>query len=404
MLSSPAIQQEQVAIEPGPDNRFDSAHGDRTRTKPLVDPYSVGIGEMLDVEPPARRWLLDGLLPLEVVGLLAAGGGVGKSFLIQQLGIAVATGRPFLGLEVGEPGGVLILAAEDERDELHRRLHRIVTRMQDDGDLNDGDLELLRERLFIASRVGENNRLTDEFERMIVRTGITDQIVALVDELPDVKLIVLDPVSRFRGGDENANDAATRFVEVVESLRSATGATVLLPHHVSKDGLRAGAEALSVEMLRGASALVDGVRWAAAMATLRKDAAKDYSIDPDDAGRYVRLDAVKNNYAAPWRGMWLERSRGGVLKPTELSQRKARDERKAEDRYSDILPRLQGLIRQHQEKGDPLTRRRLRDFAGKSGMFGVGDQTLRGIVERALAEGQIAEQGEGRIKELRTWK
>lgn len=383
MLDSADIQQEHVPLE--------SPQKDERSTRPLADPYSIGIGNMLDTEPPARRWLLDELLPLGVVGLLAAGGGVGKSFLIQQLGIAIATGRPFLGMEVGEPGGVLILAAEDERDELHRRLHRIVGRMRDDGDLTDADLELLRDRLFIASRVGEDNRLTSEHERVILRTCVGDRIAALVDELPDVKLIVLDPVSRFRGGDENANEAATRFVEAVESLRSATGATVLLAHHVSKDGLRAEAEALSAESLRGASALVDGVRWAAAMATLRKDAAKDYGIDREDAGRYVRLDVVKNNYAAPWQGMWLERSCGGVLVPTELSQRKARDERKAEDRYGEVLPKLQGLIRQRQEKGTPLTKRKLRDYAGKSGMFGVSDQTLRGILERAIEEGHIAE-------------
>ncbi len=280
--------------------------------------------------------------------------------------------------------------------------------MRDDGDLDDAAIELMRERLFLASRVGEDNRLTAEFDREIIRTGTGDRIAALVEQLPPIRLIVLDPVSRFRAGDENANDAATRFVEAVEALRSATGATILLPHHVSKDGLRAATDALSMEMLRGASALVDGVRWAAAMATLRKDAARDYGVEPEHASRYVRLDAVKNNYAPPWPGMWMERTAGGVLVPTTLERtRKRRDESRAEDRYQELWPRLQGLVRQYQEKGTPLTRNRLRDFAGKEGMFGIGDQSLRGVLERAIAEGHVAERDTGdrkRGKELRTWK
>jgi RecA-family ATPase len=213
--------------------------------------------------------------------------------------------------------------------------------------------------------------------------------------------VVLDPVSRFRDGDENDNASATRFVEAVEALRVDTGATVLLPHHVSKDGLKAGADALSMDALRGASALVDGVRWAAAMATLGKDAAKEYGVDPEDAGHYVRLDAVKNNYAAPWEGLWLARGPGGVLAPTALEKpAKERQERKAESRYQEILPKLQGLIRQHQEQGEPLTPNRLRDYAGKEGMFGVGDQSLRGIVSRAISEGHIQEKQAGQNKKV----
>lgn len=374
--------------------------------RPVLELSALGIAGMLDSPPPERRWLLADVLPLGVVGLLAAGGGTGKSYLTIQLAISVVAGVPFLGLEVKEQGAALILAAEDETDEIHRRLWRIVQQYRQDGLLDEGRLELLRERLFIASRVGVDNRLTIESGGEVIRTGMTKKLINTIEELPRVVLLVLDPVSRFRSGDENDNDAATRFVEAVETLRAATGATVLLPHHVSKAGLSAGAERLSVEGLRGASALVDGVRWAGAMATLRKDAAKDYGIKEEDAGRFVRLDVVKNNYAAPWPGMWLERGPGGVLIPTKLEARRDHDrQRKGDERYRELLPKLQGLIRQHAEQGDPLTRRKLRDYAGVAGMFGVGDQTLRGIVERAIAEGEIKAHpiNDGKGEELRLW-
>lgn len=111
----------------------------------------------------------------------------------------------------------------------------------------------------MAPRVGANNSLIAEQDRRIVRTGRAERIAALVDRLPDVRLIILDPVSRFRDGNENDNQTATRLVEVLESLREMTDATVLAPHHVAKAGAADGE--LTQDMLRGASALVDGFRW-----------------------------------------------------------------------------------------------------------------------------------------------
>lgn len=378
------------------------------RIKPLCDVADARVDDLLDHKPPDRKWLLDQLLPLGVVALLAAGGGTGKSLLSLQLAISIATGRPFLGLDVGETGAVLVVAAEDERDELHRRLWCIVQAMRDHDEFTAADDRRLRERLFIVPRVGENNLLTDVIGNTVSRTEMADRIRLTAEQIPDLKLIVLDPVSRFRGGNENANDAATRFIEVAETLRAETGATVLMPHHMSKDGLRAGAERLSAENLRGASALLDGARWAMAMATLPRDLAEKYGVNSDDASRYVRLDAVKNNYAPPWDGLWLYRRDGGVLVPVTLQRNQSkRGQQNGDERYQSILPQLKKLIRQHEEQGDPLTRNKLRDYAGKSGRFGVGDKTLRDILNRAIAEGHIGEDDTGskrRGKLLRTWK
>lgn len=388
-------------------NTTSSTSADTDTIAPLVDPATVTVGDMIDMPPPPRRWLLDKLLPLGVAGVLAAGGTTGKSFFVIQLAVAIVTGKPFFGIEVGEPGGALIVSAEDDREEVWRRLWRIVHHMEHGGDLTSSHKQLIRDRLFITSRVGEDNRLTAESNREVIRTYRDMSITALVELLPaPINLIALDPLARFRGGDENNNDHATRFVEVVEALRGDTGATILLPHHVSKAGLGADAERLSVEAVRGATALVDGFRWTAAMAKLRKDAASDYGIEPENAGSYVRVDLVKGNYGPPWSGMWLERLDGGVLVPVELERQKGGKKRQQDqDRYKEVLGKLQGFIRQRQEQGKPLTRYKLRTFAGRDGIFGVGDQTLRAILERAIAESHIGEREkpDGTGKELHTW-
>lgn len=373
---------------------WDDSYDPADSTPPPLFDLDAGRIDGFLSPPPARRWLLKDLLPLGVVGLLAAGGGTGKTILMLQLAVAVAAGIKFLGITVDEPGGVLVLAGEDERDELHRRLFRIVYALRQSSDWTSYNEALLRKRLFIVSRVGMDNRLTRiGADGEIERTSVGAQIAAVAALMPSCVLIVLDPVSRFRGGEENSNDHATRFVEAVEALRGATGANVLLPHHVTKDGMRAGAERLSADGLRGASALLDGVRWAAAMGTMSKDAAPDYGIDPAEAGNYVRLDAVKNNYAAPWPGMWLQRTSGGVLIPAQIARStEARAERRGEERYQAALPKLVDLVRLK-----PMTQRQILAYAGVEGVFGLGINALRSVVHRALEEGHIRERDKGII-------
>jgi RecA-family ATPase len=371
---------------------------------PFEDPATLAVDDMLDTPPPARRWLVDGFLPLGVVGVLAAGGGTGKSMLLLQLAIAVATGRPFLGMDVGEPGGVLVLAAEDDRAELHRRFQAILDQLKRDGEWTPKEEELVRERMLLAPKVGSDNRLVIEQDGQVVATGRHQQIARQVANLPvDVNLLVLDPASRFRSGPENNNDAATRFVEVLEDLRAETGATVLLSHHASKEGLTADADRLGAEILRGASGLVDGVRWAAAMASLRPEAAQRFGVAAEEADRFVRMDVVKANYGSRWSGTWLHRQSNGVLTPTPLTRaHRKKPGPKPEDVYGSVLPSLLDLVREHEEKETPLTRRGLRYFAGRDGRLGVGDQKLRKILDQALAEGHVVESpAEGGRNELR---
>ena len=83
----------------------------------------------LHQSPPAQRVLLSYLdqcmLPMGKVGFFVGEGGIGKSWALTQLAIAVATGEPWLGqFSVPEEsqGAVLMVMAEEDQDEMHRRL------------------------------------------------------------------------------------------------------------------------------------------------------------------------------------------------------------------------------------------------------------------------------------------
>lgn len=365
-----------VGIEPTPDSP----------PEPLFDPEEARFSRFLEADPPARQWLLEDVLPLGVAGLVASMGGAGKSYLVYQLGFSVGTGLPFLGMPISSPGGVLYLAAEDDEAELHRRGRVLLEHYAPDQELR----ALAGGRLHVVSRVADDNLLTKTGAAGEVhRTHLVDRLIAAAVQIPDLRLIIIDPVSRFRGGQANHEEDATRFVEALEAIREATGATVLGVSHISQAGIRDGG---GQEIVRGSTALVDGVRWVATLQRMRRDHAADWGVSEEEASRYIRLDIPKSNYAPPFEGLWLRREAGGVLEPTELErQADAKRAQRHAAVYLDVVARIQRLLR---ESG-PMTRRAIRQRAGTAGVLGAGDHTVRSVIERGIREGALHERPEG---------
>lgn len=362
-----------------------------------VEPFDLGaarIDDLITTPAPERQWLVQERLPAGVVGMLAAAGGTGKSMAVLQLSVAVATGLPWFGMTTGEPAPVLLVSAEDDREEMHRRLQAVIQHYGREYDAQNqvpfGSYhDLLAEHLFVVDRVGDDNRMTHRAGGDCMRTRYAERVIHTAHSMRiPPKLIILDPLARFDGGISNDNADATRLIEAAEAIRKPTQANVLLPHHIAKASMRdldAGQEAV-----RGASALVDGVRWVGLMQTMAKEHAKDYSIDPDDAARFVRFVTVKGNYAAPWPGMWLERQQGGVLVPSDLkAERKETKERKADAAYKELLRRIIQLI---DDKG-PMPKRHIEEvWGGTTNRLKVGQKAIRGAITRGVDEGYLVMQ------------
>ena len=368
------------------------------------DLEAASVGDLLSTSPPQRQYLVRDCLPLNIVAVQAAAGGTGKSFGVLQLAVSVATGTSWFGLDMGEPGSTLIISAEDDRHEIHRRLTTIVNSYWPAG-LEDSSrrsaLEAIGARMFVVDRVGEDNRLTAYADRELIRTRMAERIITTAEAMPEPpRLIVLDPLSRFDGGKPNEADDGTRLIECAEAIRVATGATVLLPHHVNKASIRdadAGQEAI-----RGTTGIVDGARWVSLMATLRRDDARKYDIDPDDAARYVMFKVVKGNYGPPLDAIWLQRGQGGVLAPTTLREsRKERQEQKQDERHRLIVDAAAKLIRRHGRMTATAMRT---EYGGATGVLGAGDKAIRASLKRAVEEGDLVEvpgaDGRGQVLEV----
>jgi AAA domain len=84
----------------------------------------ITAAELDGIDIPPLSWTVPGLLP-EGFGILAAAAKIGKSWLVLSLGLAVASGTPFLGVPV-QQGPALYLALEDGKRRLQERQRRIM--------------------------------------------------------------------------------------------------------------------------------------------------------------------------------------------------------------------------------------------------------------------------------------
>ena len=351
---------------------------DSLKNEPLFDLALGRIGRYLGTPPPPRRWLLKDLVVLGKVGAVVAPGGSSKSQWMLQLGVSVATGIPLADhWEVGETGGVLVFFAEDDEDEIHRRLHRIQNHLKMAG--HGKALATLHERLFIFSTIGTDTLLTKkDMTGEVSVTPTIDRIAALAAQIPDLRLIVVDPASRFRGGEENSNEDATRFVEALENLARKTSATVMLAHHANKNSASTGD--VSQGASRGASALTDGLRWQMNINRPTVAHEKAFDLSKDALGPFVVATVTKTNYSAIPAPVLLERGQDGYLSAVNATQARNSTEQKA----------IVAVLRVLDDQPKRISARRLEDdHGGIKNTLKMSKQSVRGALKLATDRGYV---------------
>lgn len=216
-------------------------------------------------EPAPQEWLIKGVLPKAIPGLVAASGGVGKSNLLLDLGCRIAFGpveqpSPIFGGRVVTEGRVVILTAEDSLRTIHRRLSKL--------DPQDYRSTAIGERLMVIPLPDAGGVLPIIRQRRDA-LNLTDDYKRLREQLEgiaDLALIAFDPLQAFAQAPINESPEAGQFLgSELASLASATGATTLITHHMSKVGKPIKNADEARDAIRGTSALVDAWRWTYAL-------------------------------------------------------------------------------------------------------------------------------------------
>lgn len=194
---------------------------------PILDPTTLQ-----GIPVPTRKWWAEDLVPAGTVTELSGDGGAGKSLLALQACVAAATGGVWLGMRI-ERGRALFLTAEDEPDEVHRRLWDILRAEQ----IEFAAMGLLR----IAPLAGQDATLAAANARTgaLTPTALWAALRAyMADWQPS--LLVLDTRADLFGGNEVDRVQVRQFVTMLRNLAMEHGATIIMLAHPSVAGMNTG--------------------------------------------------------------------------------------------------------------------------------------------------------------------
>jgi hypothetical protein len=298
------------------------------------DPLGVGPGlepwpsiamlansERWEQSPPPKAMLFEDFMPHGELAALAGAGGEGKSWLSLQMASAVAIGMPLCGqwAPATSAGKVLMLNAEDSAEDFWRRAYALAQAQI----WGPEEWQLFKRNVHVAPVAGAEKNMTKIVNGVLVAHSIAKRLRMAVEER-GYKMVIIDPAIYFRAGDENDAMVQAAFMDAIAPVCCKGTCTVLVVQHVSK-GTRQREE-LTVEDLRGSTAMGGAVRWAAVMRTMNAQELRNYPVGEEQRRQYVQMSIVKNNHG-PVDGYWLHRTHGGVLQYEHLVSTQQSDPR-----------------------------------------------------------------------------
>ncbi len=190
----------------------------------------VRVGEIAS-EESAQRWLVEGLWGASSVGVIGGAPKCAKTWLGLDMALSVATGTACLGKYAGpEPGPVLVYLAEDALLVVRERIAGMARYRG--LDLARVEVHVITTPVLRLDRDRDRARLWETTQRLRPR------------------LLVLDPLVRLHGIDENHAGEVAELLAYFRSLQRQLDLSVLLVHHTRKN---AAAGVAAGQGLRGSS-------------------------------------------------------------------------------------------------------------------------------------------------------
>ena len=325
-----------------------------------------------DDEPaPPRLWSVRDRIPLRQPALFSGEGAIGKTLLALQLSVAHVLGRDWLGM-LPELGPAIYFGAEDDADEIHRRVGDIAAHYHATfADLIAGGLHLLSfagkdALLGVANRAG-----------IIEPTPLFHRLHNAVCSIKP-QTLVIDTSADVYAGNENDRMQVRQFVGLLRGLAIEGNCSVLLCSHPSLTGINTGTG------LSGSTGWHNSVR----ARMFFKTATTGQGDEPDPELR--ELVFMKNNYG-PIGAHVLLRWKNGVFvpEPAEGSLEKAAAELRAENLFLTLLNQFNGQSRNVSDKVGPSYAPALfaKELEAKTNK--VGRDTLASAMARLFSAGKL---------------
>jgi len=196
------------------------------KPKPLFVPLG-------DLEFKSPEWIIDGLLEHNTFSVCFGAPAAGKTFLILDMALCIAAGRPFHGHDVRQ-GPVFYIAGEG-----HNGFARRAAAWSKENSISLKGLPFFKSSRSIV--------LTDE-QSVDDMLEVVDQ---MVEQHGEPQMVVIDTLARAMGAaDENSTKEMGAAITAVDDIREAYDCTVLAVHHTGHG---------NKDRARGSSALLGAV-------------------------------------------------------------------------------------------------------------------------------------------------
>jgi RecA-family ATPase len=326
---------------------------------------------------PPREWGVADLLPKRNVALLSGEGAAGKTLLALQLGIAHALGRDWIGT-LPEPGPFLYFGAEDETDEIHRRLADILN-------FYGADFPDLEGKVYLLTFAGEDAVLGHADHTGIVKpTPLFLRLLAAAIEIKPI-MICLDTSADVFAGNENDRSQVRQFVGMLRKLAIQADAYVIVNSHPSLTGISTGTG------LSGSTGWHNSVRARMYLTTAKTE--KDEEPDPS----LRMLEFKKSNYGPVSKAIALRWDQGVYKTVAGIdSLDKMAAEQNADRLFVALLDRFNDQGRNVSEKGAS------KNYAptvfskeAEAKKYGIKKGDFEGAMRRLFAASEISVQSYG---------
>jgi AAA domain len=257
--------------------------------------------------PNSTKMIEQDFLPMGKLCVITGGDGTGKTHLLTQLAISVATGEKWLNyFNVKNPGKVAFLVGEEDKVEIKRRILKALNKkyqFHDDSLLNN-----LMENLFVMPLLGVDTHLIDDNGK---ETPFFEHLKGeLVNR--NFKLIIIDPAIQFMpDGASNNEIVASTFAKKLNSFITEIGnPTFLLAHHSSYKS------DLGERNNKGENGLYYSARWIVNIEHIpfkRNSEIQDLPWVIKNYPQFVAFKHVKSNYTKLLEYCILRRDENGFL-------------------------------------------------------------------------------------------
>jgi RecA-family ATPase len=270
---------------------------------------------------PDRKWTVLHRIPAKNVTLVSGEGGVGKTLLMLQLAVATVLGRDWIGA-MPEPGPVIFITAEDDEDELHFRLSKIVefygTSFRQLGDLH------------LMSLAGKDAVMGNiDAKGIVKRTQLFESLRASAEAIRP-QWIGIDTAADVFIVDERNRSQVRQCISLLRGMALDFNTAVVLLSHPSLTGISSGSG------LSGSTAWNNSVR-----SRLYLKSPKKGEDDDEEVQSAVRvLEIMKANYGPigePVRLIWKD----GLLRiePGPTSMERVKQDAEAQNIFLALLER-----------------------------------------------------------------